>query len=547
MGAAGGTFANAFANTLIHGQQVMAQIQDRREALDLQKKLTTAQLQAHDAQTQLATRKLKAMLELDQATQPPQWPDSELGPGGQQAPPPMDAGTKLRIAMGLDPESTAKALLMENQNVDLEKIGANWMGGGQAPAQAMPPPPPPPDFVPPTPQPSVQPQSQVPGAGGVAPVQSRSLSWQIGSDGKRKLNLQLDNLKLDIHTETVPLPDGRTQSVRRLINPQTGDVLGTTPVGAPVLPETMKKYQQIVQSWGGKPGTQEYESAIGDLAAADSYPMPEERSIAWDTTEKYNREVFASGQNVVKTSGSVREKAQAEKKRLAEEEATRDIRTAGGKTAAQEAAKTAADLQAPIGQEATRFLNVHDLKSVDPSMPKGKVYSSKDYVQIAPQQAQGIAYYPVVKETLEDAEKIILRNPQFWPASTGNASKDVGVVAQAWGKAKLQKLTNADLGRLDTVMITLPGVIKTFGDTANVAVAERAMTLSGMPLGAKTREQALAQIDELRGLLNASTARYGLPPIPRKPGPKPQAVPDKGEAVFDIDPKNPGRLIPVRP
>ncbi len=33
MGAAGGSFANAFANTLIHGGQVMAHIQNQREAV----------------------------------------------------------------------------------------------------------------------------------------------------------------------------------------------------------------------------------------------------------------------------------------------------------------------------------------------------------------------------------------------------------------------------------------------------------------------------------------------------------------------------------
>jgi len=122
------------------------------------------------------------------------------------------------------------------------------------------------------------------------------------------------------------------------------------------------------------------------------------------------------------------------------------------------------------------------------------------------------------------------------------------LVVAAVGKWKFRAKTDPIVGEVESLRVTMPGTIKLFGDSGNISEAERAMAESALGLGPSTREQALVRIDAIRSMVSAAVEPMGLPPIPRKPGPKPAVTPEKGEPMFDWDEGKRGRrLVPVRP
>jgi len=563
MGAAGGSFGQAFVNTLMHGQQIIQANQDRQEELTLRKKMVQAQLQEHEAKMALQTRQAETFAGLRERLQP-QWGEEE-GAGMQQAAPLSD-NEKMLFAAGFDPHEAAKGLLAGNvSEPDLEGIAAKFMNGGAQPSQpaapaqqatqpsvAEPAPPPPPP-------------GPAPEGGGPLPIQpgqttgprmkqEKSVGLSIGSDGKRRLELKVGEKTVGTKIDEVPveLPDGRTQLYRIVSDPDTGTVLAQVPVGSPKHPEQLVKYAAAARGWGLKPGTEYFEQAVADLAAADTTFTGRALEIEKEKLATYYRSVATARPKSTAPpqmpTDSPRKLAEAEEERIARKKAGLEVETAGKRTLVEGQARTEVEQQKPIGEDATRFVNIHTLRTADPSRPRRDVENDKSYVQVAPQQAQGMAYYSTIKQMLDSLDDIVVSSPNLFPPSTGDSAKDVGAVLAAQGKAWAQSKTNPTIGRLQTAKSTLPGVVKTFGDTANVAVAERGITEEAVPLTPKTRESALAQIDQLREYLNASTARYNLPPLKRKSGPKPKAVEEvpQGTPQFDWDDVN-KRRIPRKP
>lgn len=535
-GGAGGAFSQAFAQTLIQGAQFIEQAKNQREELDLRKKLVGAQLQEHDAKLGLMERQAQGVASLATRMTDQSWPDSELSAGGTTEAAPLSDKERLKYALAIDPAAATKDMLAGGRRISLPEMlaaGQTWMGGGgatPAPAAGAAPP----AIAPPTDQPAA---SAPPPALGPQTKLDRSFSVTIDKDGSPKLDLKVGekHIALDMKHEFEPLPDGRIQNYRAIFNPDTGGV-ARTPVGAPQLPDAQKGYAQTAIAWGLKPGSETFAMAIADQAAAETMYQGAARTIAFEDLAKSYRAI-ASGKPTSSATASPRERAQAA-----------EIGQAAAKTGAEETARFNAKQKETIGDDAIRFINKRTLQHPPADMKRGDVQGSEDYVQINPTQAPVIRQAQTTKTSLDTYERIVLSRADIFPPSTGSTAKDLGAITLATAKYKAKAKTDPQIGELDTLKLSLPNTVRLFGDTGNIAVAEREIASAALGLGPSTREQALARLDLVRSLVNQNLEVNGLPPIPKRSGPKPRAsvVPDKGEPVFEWDPTQ-RRLIPVKP
>jgi hypothetical protein len=289
MGAAGGSFAQGFVNTLVQGQQIIQANQARREELDLRKKLIGAQLQEHDAKTQLATRKLEAITGLRERMTG-SWGEEE-GAGFMPAAP-LSEGERLNFASALDPDAAAKSLLSGDKKVDVASLFKQFtQGGGEEQPQA--------------PQPSAAPTeapAEAPAPAGGQPATSqqgmgpqrkldRTMSMSVGDDGKVKVEFKVGerNVAFKVDHEAEVLPDGRVQNYRLVTNPEDPRQMQRVPVGAPQWPAAMQTFAATATSWGLKPGSDLHAAAVADQAAISTMFQPgRPQEIAYQQlAEKY--------------------------------------------------------------------------------------------------------------------------------------------------------------------------------------------------------------------------------------------------------------------
>ena len=225
-----------------------------------------------------------------------------------------------------------------------------------------------------------------------------------------------------------------------------------------------------------------------------------------------------------------------------------EVEQATKKATAEAGVRFAAQQDAPIGENAIRYISRTNLQHPDPSRRTKDVEGDRNLVQISAQVAAKLPQVLTTKASLDRLEEIVLSSPEYFPPQSGDRNKDVGLVVAARGKFKFRSKTDPVVGEIESLKVTMPGTIKLFGDSGNISEAERAMAESALGLGPSTREQALVRIDAIRSMVSNTIEPMGLPPIPRKPGPKPVVKPEKGEPMFDWDDGRRGRrLIPVRP
>lgn len=192
----------------------------------------------------------------------------------------------------------------------------------------------------------------------------------------------------------------------------------------------------------------------------------------------------------------------------------------------------------PSATDATHYVNKTTLQPPPPGATLSQIQQSGQYVQVAPQSLPGVKQLNTVKTMLDKADSIIASRPDLFPPSSGNVLMDNLKVAQAKAKFLAGKNTDPDVRELYSLQAGLPSVVKAFGDTANVAVAEREITQHAMGLGAATREAAESSTRTIRDMADAGAQALGFPGLlKRQQGQPAQGAPQGARTLRIRDPK----------
>lgn len=309
----GGGFGQAFASTLLAGQQILQQrdfMEERKKELDLRLKL-------FDLEAEKITRHVTGQNRLNDLVMGQSTPvaDIEHGMATGEAPPTtmlqspganlQDPNVQRQVAMllaGMGDTSMLKSLMAppgEDKGFTLSPGQTRFNSQGQPIVQA--------------PMPEVDPakligmfqaatsaatmrtQGQaVPMPPGVTLGEPTALpsiiefGMTLDAQGQPTYSLRTGNYKGDVLTR--PAAGGGVEYVQALTNPQTGETI-FRPIGPAVPAPEAQRIAQTVQSWGGVPRTPSYGMAVADLNAAMSFDGAE-RNNAIAKVEQHYRQLF---------------------------------------------------------------------------------------------------------------------------------------------------------------------------------------------------------------------------------------------------------------
>jgi hypothetical protein len=307
MGAGAGGFAQGFAHTLTTLGPIIQRNQQEREQLELQKKLATASLQKHEAETALLTRELQSGRLFDQIMAqgvPSEGMSSpDFAPGAPfQTMAPFNPGdpTHLRYADSqgaLSPKLREKLIGQQVQHAQSMDFANRFMGGmpevGPAGQTGASPGTPPPTASAPM---AAGPAQAIPVAQqGGRMVPKRSIT--IGSDGKASYSINNEIVKYDAKTGTIRDDNGMEQMVVYAVDPLTGQPVMDpatgkelmTPVGAPMPSKEVIKLRNQIKGMGVDPNSPlaatvgaaiQKGELIADPKARDAYNEQLEAEVA---------------------------------------------------------------------------------------------------------------------------------------------------------------------------------------------------------------------------------------------------------------------------
>lgn len=174
--------------------------------------------------------------------------------------------------------------------------------------------------------------------------------------------------------------------------------------------------------------------------------------------------------------------------------------------------------RAPSAVEATHYVNKVTLQPPPTGMTLTEIQQSGQYQQVPTGSIPAIKQLNTVKSMLDEAEKVIESRPDLFPPSVKSLVMDNIKVAKSASLYLAGKKTDADIGNLEALKVALPTTVKAFGDTGNVAVKEREITDAALGLSPSTKEAAMARINTIRRLVNASAATAGFPSLVGRQG-----------------------------
>jgi hypothetical protein len=273
MGAGGAGFAQGFAHTLTTLGPIIQRNQQERESLELQKKLATASLAKHEAETALITKELQSGRLFDQIMAqgvPSEGMSSpDFAPGAPfQTMAPFDPGKPehLQYAMGqgaIGPKLRDKLISEQFERASNRSAMREFLGGmpevGPAGQTGASPGTPPPTASAPM---AAGPAQAIPVAQqGGRMVPKRSIT--IGSDGKASYSINNEIVKYDAKTGTIRDDNGMEQIVSYAVDPLTGQPVTDpatgqplmTPVGAPMPSKEVLEIRQQLTGLGVDPNS----------------------------------------------------------------------------------------------------------------------------------------------------------------------------------------------------------------------------------------------------------------------------------------------------
>lgn len=169
---------------------------------------------------------------------------------------------------------------------------------------------------------------------------------------------------------------------------------------------------------------------------------------------------------------------------------------------------------APIGPaELAKYVHKTTLQPPPAGSTAQQIQASGDYVPVPEGALQAVRQFKTVANLFGEAERIIKNRGDLFPESKDNVLLDRANVAYSQAKWALGAKTDPDIGTMESLMIALPTLVKAFGDTGNIAVAERLQASAATGFSASTQENALARIKSIRSLTSAGATAMGFPNI----------------------------------
>lgn len=172
----------------------------------------------------------------------------------------------------------------------------------------------------------------------------------------------------------------------------------------------------------------------------------------------------------------------------------RQLAAAGPVAAASETARKEADRDQPLAEP--QQWRHPETAMAAPSNMTTRQAQSKGYVKVRPDQIETINQLEVIDKGLEEVKAISKRvlKPRA-DSPLGEALRAMGQTAYlSW----LRAIGNADMVKLDSIVsrLTAP-LVKSQGDTANIAVAEREMFARALVNNQASTEAVLANLDNV--------------------------------------------------
>lgn len=164
----------------------------------------------------------------------------------------------------------------------------------------------------------------------------------------------------------------------------------------------------------------------------------------------------------------------------------------------------------PSAADSTHYVNKNTLQSPPTGMTLSQIQGSGEYVQVPAGAVPVIKQGAAVNGLLQQARDVITRRDDLYPNSTGGKIRDNLNVGMAAATFMAGKRTDPDVAKLNSLLIGLPALAKAFGDTGNIAVAERLMAESSVGFNAQTKEAAKARLDTIESLIKNNLSTYGV-------------------------------------
>lgn len=190
--------------------------------------------------------------------------------------------------------------------------------------------------------------------------------------------------------------------------------------------------------------------------------------------------------------------------------------TAGGlagiKAGEGERARFAQEQTQPIGDKASQYVHPAKYMTPSPAEPRGEVEKTYRHIPNASNPGRGVmTVWGLLSKATDIVER---RNDLFFPL-TGSTASDIGQRTKAELAWRAKGLAgDPDIAELKALLAAIPQMVRSFGDTGNIAFSERQMTTEATGLeGPNSKVAALSALQVLLDLTNGGMGFYGMDPL----------------------------------
>jgi len=158
--------------------------------------------------------------------------------------------------------------------------------------------------------------------------------------------------------------------------------------------------------------------------------------------------------------------------------------------------------------EANRFFfDRRTMEKAPGTVSVGELEKSPKYVEVEPNQAMSISQTSSGLTIATELADLIRNNRDIFPEKKSDVTwKTIGATIAPGTMGRI----DPRVARMQTLALAIPNLVRALGDTANIAVAERQITQTGLGLRVMNRDSAEASLKTLVSILNSSLRKRGF-------------------------------------
>lgn len=260
--------------------------------------------------------------------------------------------------------------------------------------------------------------------------------------------------------------------------------------------------QEFIEAYNGEKGPDLQRQAIGILAWSASQPKAAGAGSEAERTAAALEEEDRYVKTKQPVPAEVKRRADDARRVLANKE--RIARAAGeaGALGRQEAGRTKSQ-----GEANRFFFDRHTMEKAPGHLTVGELEKNPKYVEVEPNQAMNISQTSSGLTIATELADLIKNNRDIFPEKLTDVNRKT---ALAYFMPDTAGRFDPRVARMQTLALAIPNLIRALGDTANIAVAERQITQSGLGLRVMSRSAAEASLKTLVSILNNSLRKRGF-------------------------------------